>query len=98
VQAEAASLHDLNASILNLPRRSPMHDAPERYGITALSPFGRDSDLALYADFRCGQSHPRVEARRWLGSRFLKDPTVKVMVGDLNAPFKENHSCFLPRR
>jgi hypothetical protein len=98
VRQESASLHDLNASILNLPRRSPMHDEPQRYGITHLSAFGSDTDLSLYADFRCGDSHPRVEARRWLGARFLKDPTVKELLGDLNAPFKENHSCFLPRR
>jgi hypothetical protein len=96
VQTEAASLHDLNASILNLPRRSPMHDEPQRYGITGLSSFGQDTDLSLYADFRCGESHPRVEARRWLAARFLKDPTVKRMLRDLNGPFKENHSCFLP--
>ncbi len=97
IQDEAASLHDLNASILNLPRRSPMHDEPERYGITSLSSFGHHTDLSLYADFRCGDSHPRVEARRWLSARFLKDATVKKILGDLNGPFKENHSCFLPR-
>ena len=97
IQEEAKSLHDLNASILNLPRRSPMHDEPQRYGITALSSFGHDTDLSLYADFRCGASHPRVEARRWLSARFLKDPTVKSILGDLNGPFKENHACFLPR-
>jgi hypothetical protein len=98
VQAEAASLHDLNASLLNLPKRSPMHAHPERYGITALSPFGSETDLSLYDDFRCGSSHPRLEARRWLGGRFLKDPLVKRILGDLNGPFKENHACFLPRR
>lgn len=98
VQEEAASLHDLNASLLNLPKRSPMHEQPERYGITALSAFGSDSDLSLYSDFRCGDSHPRLEARRWLSARFFKDPLVKGMLGDLNGPFKENHSCFLPRR
>jgi len=97
IQDEADALHDLNASILNLPRRSPMHDEPQRYGITALSSFGHDTDLSLYADFRCGDSHPRVEARRWLSARFLKDPTVKGILGDLNGPFKENHACFLPR-
>lgn len=97
VQEEAASLHDLNASILNLPRRSPMHDEPERFGITALSAFGHDTDLSLYADFRCGESHPRIEARHWLAGRFLKDATVKRILGELNAPFKENHACFLPR-
>jgi hypothetical protein len=97
IQDEAASLHDLNASILNLPRRSPMHDEPERYGITTLRSFGHDTDLSLYADFHCGASHPRVEARRWLSARFLKDPTVKRILGDLNGPFKENHACFLPK-
>jgi len=96
VRQEAASLRDLNASILNLPRRSPMHDDPARYGITSLSAFGLDTDLSLYADFRCGDSHPRLEARRWLSGSFLKDPAVKHILGDLNGPFKENHSCFLP--
>jgi hypothetical protein len=75
-----------------------MHEHPERYGITTLSPFGADTDLSLYSDFRCGASHPRLEARRWLGARFFKDPVVKGILGDLNAPFKENHSCFLPKR
>jgi len=97
VRAEGHSLHDLNASILNLPRRSPMHDDPARFGITALSSFGHEADLSLYADFRCGDSHPRVEARRWLSGRFLKDRSVKRILGDLNGPFKENHACFLPR-
>ncbi|HNX31229.1 MAG TPA: radical SAM protein [Holophaga sp.] len=97
VQAEAASLHDLNASLLNLPKRSPMHEAPERYGITRLSPFGADTDLSLYSDFHCGASHPRLEARHWLAARFFKDAVVKGILGDLNAPFKENHACFLPR-
>lgn len=98
VQAEAGSLHDLNASLLNLPKRSPMHESPERYGITSLSPFGPETDLSLYSDFRCGDSHPRLEARQWLSARFFKDPVVKGILGDLNAPFKENHSCFLPKR
>ncbi len=97
VQRETDSLHDLNASILNLPRRSPMHDTPERYGITTLSSFGHHTDLSLYADFHCGSSHPRVEARRWLAGRFMKDGTVKRILGDLNGPFKENHACFLPK-
>lgn len=97
IRAEGDSLHDLNASILNLPRRSPMHDDPARFGITALSSFGHETDLSLYADFRCGDSHPRVEARRWLTGHFLKDAAVKEILGHLNGPFKENHACFLPR-
>jgi hypothetical protein len=95
VRSERSSLHDLNASILNLPKRSPMHEHPERYGITAMSPFGAETDLSLYSDFRCGPSHPRLEARHWIASRLLKDPSVKAILGDLNAPFKANHSCFL---
>ena len=95
VRAEAASLHDLNASILNLPKRSPMHEHPERYGITAMTPFGAETDLSLYSDFRCSASHPRLEARHWIAARLLKDPVVKGILGDLNAPFKANHSCFL---
>jgi len=96
VQEEANVLHDLNASILNLPLRSPMHEQPGRYGITSMSPFGTETDLSLYADFHCGDVHPRLEARRWLAGRFLKQPGVKRILGDLNAPFKANHGCFLP--
>jgi radical SAM superfamily enzyme YgiQ (UPF0313 family) len=96
IQEEAETFHDLNASILNLPRRSPMHDDAKRYGITALSAFGKETDLSLYDDFRCGDSHPRLEARHWLAARFAKDPVVKRILGDLNAPFKANHGCFLP--
>jgi len=98
VQGEADSLHDLNASLLNLPKRSPMHASPERYGITSLRPFGAETDLSLYSDFRCGETHPRLEARHWLAARFFKNPLVKDILGDLNAPFKENHACFLPKR
>lgn len=96
VQEEAAHLHDLNVSLLNLPRNSPMHAHPEAYGITAHLPFGDDADLSLYDDFRCGKSHPRLEARRWLGQRFFRDAAVKALLGDLKAPFKANHGCFLP--
>jgi len=95
VQAEAEALHDLNVSILNLPRRSPMHDDAARYGITSMSPFGQETDLSLYDDFRCGDGHPRLEARHWIAGRFAKDPAVKRILGDLNAPFKANHGCFL---
>ena len=95
VRTEAETFHDLNASILNLPKRSPMHEHPARYGITELSPFGTETDLSLYSDFRCGASHPRLEARHWIAARLLKDPDVKRILGDLNAPFKANHSCFL---
>ena len=96
VAEESHTLHDLNHAILNLPRRSPMHFHPERFGISAILPFHADSDLSLYDDFRCGDSHPRIEARRWLHSRFLKHPAVRRVVGRLRAPFKANHLCFLP--
>jgi hypothetical protein len=39
-----------------------------------------------------------LEARHWLAAHFFKDPVVKGILGDLNGPFKENHSCFLPKR
>jgi hypothetical protein len=95
VEAEGASLSDLNHALLNLPKRSPMHRRPERYGITAVVPFHATTDLSLYDDFRCGASHPRVEARRWLDRRFLKSAAVKRILGGLRAPFKANHACFL---
>ena len=89
------SIHAINPALLNLPRRSPMHEEPERFGITELRPFGADTDLSLYDDFRCGQSHPRLEARRWLGRRFFKSPVVKALNSQLRSPFKANHLCFL---
>lgn len=98
VQREAGSIFDLNASLLNVPRRSPMHENPQHFGITNFSPFGGETDLSLYLDFHCCQTHPRTEARRWVGSRFMKDASVKGILGDLKAPFKENHACFLGRR
>ncbi len=72
-----------------------IHDEPERFRITSMSPFGFETDLSLYDDFRCGDSHPRLEARRWLGQAFFKDPAIKTLLGDLNNPFKANHGCFL---
>ena len=95
VEAEGASIPDINHALLNLPRRSPMHRRPERFGITAIVPFHLTTDLSLYDDFRCGASHPRVEARRWLDRRFLKSAAVKRILGGLRAPFKANHACFL---
>ncbi len=89
------AIHAVNPALLNLPRRSPMHRRPERYGITELHGFGADTDLSLYDDFRCGNSHPRLEARRWLGRRFFKSPRVRAMNGHLRSPFKANHLCFL---
>jgi len=95
VEAEAAHLHDLNVAILNLPRQSPMHRHPERFGITAITSFGPETDLSLYDDFHCGASHPRVEARRWLDKRFYKSPAVRAVLADLRNPFAANHGCFL---
>ena len=95
VEEEGESIADINHALLNLPRQSPMHDRPERYGITAIVPFHETTDLSLYDDFRCGASHPRVEARHWLDRRFLKSAAVKRILGGLRAPFKANHACFL---
>jgi len=98
VEEEAEALCDLNHALLNLPRGSPMHQRPADFGITEVVPFHADTDLSLYDDFRGGASHPRVEARRWLDRRFLKSEAVRAILGDLRAPFKANHACFLPRR
>ncbi|MGC4113869.1 MAG: radical SAM protein [Myxococcales bacterium] len=98
VEDEAEALCDLNHALLNLPRGSPMHQRPADFGITEVVPFHADTDLSLYDDFRCGASHPRTEARRWLDHRFLKSEKVRQVLGDLRAPFKANHACFLPRR
>ncbi len=91
VQEQAPHIHALNLAILNLPRGSPMSMNPEEYGITQIVPFHVDTDLSLYDDFRCGDIHPRVEARRWLDHRFSKDPAVRQIGADLRSPFKENH-------
>jgi hypothetical protein len=95
VQQEAGSIHAVNAALLNLPKGSPMHRAPEQYGITRLVPFHPDTDLSLYDDFRCGQEHPRLQARRWLEKRFLRDAAVRAIQGRLRTSFKANHLCFL---
>lgn len=95
IQEEEQFIQNINVSLLNLPRSSPMHKNPEKFGITEFSPFGNETDLSLYLDFRCGSSHPRIEARRWLGNKFFRDASVKRILGNLKAPFKENHGCFL---
>ena len=97
VEAEAASIHAVNPALLNLPKGSPMHRRPERYGITELVPFGTETDLSLYDDFRCGASHPRPEARRWMGRRLFKSAALQAIQGRLRQPFKANHLCFLER-
>jgi hypothetical protein len=95
VEAASSSIHAINAALLNLPRRSPMHAHAERFGITEIVPFGPDTDLSLYDDFRCDASHPRREARRWLAHRFFKSERVKAIQSRLRVPFKANHLCFL---
>jgi hypothetical protein len=95
VEEEAESIHAVNTALLNLPRESPMHRHAPRFGITEVVPFRADTDLSLYDDFRCGGSHPRVEARRWLDRRFFKSARVRAIGADLRAPLKANHLCFL---
>lgn len=97
VEAESDAIHAVNPALLNLPKGSPMHRRPERFGITELVPFGAETDLSLYDDFRCGASHPRPEARRWLGRRLFKSPALQAIQGRLRQPFKANHLCFLER-
>jgi hypothetical protein len=98
VERSADDISDVNVSILNLPRKSPMQTRPADFGITEITAFGPDTDLSLYDDFRCGSNHPRMEARRWIAARFEKSPAVKAITGGLRAPFKANHACFLPHR
>ncbi len=88
---------DINTALLNLPRGSPMQRTPAEFGITEITPFPGDADLSLYDDFRCGERHPRVEARRWLSRRFMESEAVKAVYSGLRAPFKANHACFLPK-
>jgi hypothetical protein len=96
VTGEAEAIGSVSPALLNLPKGSPMHRRPEAFGITALSPLGADTDLSLYDGFRCGDSHPRVEARRWLARRFFKSDALRAIRSRLRAPFKANHLCFLP--
>ncbi len=95
VSAERAHIHDLNNALLNLPRGSIMQREAARFGITDITPFADDTDLSLYDDFRCGDSHPRLEARRWLGRHFFKSEAVRSIQGGIKGPFGANHSCFL---
>jgi hypothetical protein len=95
VQEEHESIHAINAALLNLPKGSAMHRDPARFGITQVQAFHADTDLSLYDDFRCGDVHPRLEARRWMESRLLKSDAYKAIQGRLRVPFKANHLCFL---
>jgi hypothetical protein len=95
IEERADDVHAVNPALLNLPKRSPMHRRADRFGITEIIPFGVDTDLSLYDDFRCGASHPRSEARHWLGHRFFKSRCVRAIQGHLRSPFKANHLCFL---
>ena len=95
IEERADDVHAVNPALLNLPKRSPMHRHPEKYGITEIIPFGADTDLSLYDDFRCGAVHPRSEARHWLGHTFFKSKSVRAIQGHLRSPFKANHLCFL---
>lgn len=72
-----------------------MHAHPEAYASRRACPSGT-TRTSRDDDFRCGKSHPRLEARRRLGQRFFRDAAVKTLLGDLKAPFKANHGCFLP--
>jgi hypothetical protein len=94
----AAHIDGINPALLNLPKGSPMHRYAAQFGVTELVPFGQDTDLSLYDDFRCGSSHPRREARRWLSHRFFKHPAVRRIQGGLRGAFKANHMCFLHGR
>jgi hypothetical protein len=91
----ASAVHAVNPALLNLPKGSPMHRDPAAFGISSVIPFHEDTDLSLYDDFRCGSSHPRLEARRWLEARFLRSAAVRAIQGRLRSPFKANHLCFL---
>ena len=95
VEDNASAIAAINPALLNLPRGSPMHRNPERFGISRLVPFGATTDLSLYDDFWCAESHPRTEARRWLARRFFKSPAVRAIGASLHVPFKANHLCFL---
>lgn len=95
VEAARTNILAVNAALLNLPLGSPMHRRPEAFGITEMFRFGPGADLALYTDFRCGSSHPRSEARRWLNRRFFKHPALREVRRHLRSPFKANHLCFL---
>jgi hypothetical protein len=96
VESLGPAIFAINASLLNLPRKSPMHRHPERFGISAIMPFSNDADLSLYEDFRSGDLHPRVLARHWLDHRFDKSLVVRRIRQDLRSPFAANHLCFLP--
>ena len=95
IERSHGDIHAINPALLNLPLGSPMHRMPGRYGITDLFPFGSDADLSLYEDFRCGLSHPRSEARRWMDRRFFKHEAVRSVQNHLRTPFKANHLCFI---
>ncbi|OGQ77465.1 MAG: hypothetical protein A2289_25155 [Deltaproteobacteria bacterium RIFOXYA12_FULL_58_15] len=95
VEDQVQNISAINAALLNLPRGSPMHRKPSRFGITRVEPFHADTELSLYVDFYCGEGHPRTEARRWLDHHFFKSAAVRSIIGGLRSPMKANHLCFL---
>ena len=76
VAANADAVDFLNLSLFNLPRLSELTERAAEFGIE-LSDFPLDGRLQLYRPFTVGGEPPRVAARRFLASRFKRDPRIR---------------------
>lgn len=91
-----SAIQFINCSLMNLAHGSPMAVEPEKHGINKVTPFeveGHKLDLALYSNFE-GEGWGRVEARRFLHKRFLRDPLVRPLHLRTPTVFDSNHSAF----
>ncbi len=96
VAEHADAIQFMNCSLMNLAKGSPMALDPPAHHIRKVIPFsipGRSLDLALYANFE-GEGWGRLEARRFLRNRFLKDPRIRPSHLRTPAHFDANHSVF----
>ena len=96
VSEHADCIQFINPSIMNLAKGSPMAEAPDQHGITAVQPYtipGHRLDLALYDNFDC-VGWGRQGARHYLQRVFLKDPAVRRSFLRTPRGFDSNHSVF----
>ena len=99
VRKHSDAVQFINCSLMNLAHGSPMAEEPTKHGIQSVSAFevdGLNLDLALYSNFE-GAGWGRVEARRFLHNRFLKDPRIRALHLRTPALFDSNHSAFFHR-
>jgi hypothetical protein len=89
------SISFLNLALMNLPARSAPALEPGRFGVSSLTPFEGDNDLALYVGFTVPASPDRREVRRVLG-RARSHALLRPILQRVPAGFTSNHAAFAP--